>query len=251
MFKFDRAYKAILDYITENFTSIYTLAKCAEQEGIDLTKLNRNEYIHYAELHNCHLTSDMIRMNPQMRVACTDEQMQQILNTNNLAQDKQTRKFYRMSASHQASPNKEILPGVVIHPETTTNNMWLYYFINGGLTSQQGSIPKSYIGLKSVNYFQAQDWLLFLQQLQNAGFCGSVKTAQDPQQTRELSDQIVMHGNTQADAKLGLQVARKHFSNKIAFEDVGQDVEYNGKWYSHTQWLALNHKQRMHNKVKQ
>ena len=245
MKKFNILYEYILTTFLEDVTDRFKLAKIAGQEGIDLTKLNRSQYIDYAEKHRIALDSDGIRMNPQLRIASDHNQLQQLANTNQLTGDRSTRHFYRMSAEHQASPSKEILPGVVIHPETTTNQMWLFYEINGGLQEQQGAISKSYIGLTNVNHFQSKDWLVFLQKLQSSGFSGCVKTAQDPNTIKDTSDQIVMHGNTVEDANTGLRVAKEHFGAKVSFEDVGQDIEKDGNWYSHTQWLETQHQNRL------
>lgn len=245
MSEFNILYEYILNTFLENVTDRFILARIADQEGIDLTTLNRAQYINYAEKHRITLDSDSIRMSPHLRGAFDHSQLQQLANTNQLNGGRDTRHFYRMSVDHQSSPGEEIMSGVVVHPETTTNQMWLFYEINGGLEEQRGAISKSYIGLKNVNYFQAKDWLLFLQKLQQSGFSGCVKTAQDPNTIKDTSDQIVMHGNTVEDANTGLRVAKEHFGTKVGFEDVGQDIEKDGRWYSHTQWLETQHQNRL------
>jgi hypothetical protein len=231
--------------IFEDIESVFKLAQIANNKHTDLSKLNRSQYIDFAEDNDVYLDDNDLRLKPQLRTAIDQEHLQQILKSDNNIDDKNMQKFYHMSAEHQASPGKLLMPGIEIHPATLHDQMWLYYYINGGLDDDLQEIHKSYIGLSNINDFNAKDWLSFLKQLQNEMFCGNVKTAQDPKQLKMMSDQIVMHGNTKEDADIALRVAKRHFGDKVTFEDQGVDKFFNGKWYSHAQWLSLAHKNRL------
>jgi len=229
----------------DTFNNVFYLAGIAEKEGVDLVKLTRKEYISYAEKHNCFLNSNIIRMHPSLRVALDGQQFEKLQEVDHTQFAKANRSFYRMSARHQADAGNEILPGVEVHPQTLNNPMWLYYTINGGLGEWNDSIPKAYVGLKDVGCYDEPTWMSFLQKLQQAGFSGSVKTLQNPQEARTISDQIVMHGKDKSDAQLGLIVAKQNYGDKVTFEDSGDDRKVNGEWKSYTQWLEREHYNRI------
>lgn len=238
----------LVEYILEQqsaasspYVNIFFLAKKAKQQGIDLSKLTRTQYIDFAEKYGCFLRYEIIRMHPRLRTAQSDAELEQMIADDKLIDNKQTRNYYRMSAEHQANPEMQVMPGVTVHPDTIDNNTWLYYTVNKGLGMYENQVPKGYIGLKSVNSFSAEKWKAFLQRLQQAGFDGSVKTVQDPNLARNISDQIVMHGRTAQDVTVGLETAMNFFKDDVVFKDQGEDREINGKWHSYTQWLEMDH----------
>lgn len=241
-------FNELLYNIYENIESVFKLAKIASNKHADLSKLTRNQYIDFAEDNDVYLDDSDIRLKPQLRNAQDQEQLQHFLKPDNNIDAKNMQSFYNMSVEHQASPGKILWPGIEVHPATLHDQMWLYYYINGGLEEDLQEIHKSYIGLSNINDFNAKEWMSFLRKLQYEQFCGNVKTAQDPTTLKKMSDQIVMHGNTKEDADIALKVAKEHFGSKVVFEDQGIDHLFNGQWYSHTQWLTMIHKNRLDNK---
>ncbi len=227
--------------IFEDLQSVFTLAKLASAEKVDLSKLNRTQYTNYAEYKNIYLDDGDLRLKPELR-NCTDKQhMQQILDDDE-KNYKPSQELYQLLQSHKHNSGTFILPKIQVHPQTQNSKMWIYYNINGGLSDELHVIPKSYIGLKHIDNVSSLEWMNFLKQLQKNGFEGSIKTALNPLDVKKTSDQIVMHGNTKLHAEIGLQTAEQIFKDQITFKDQGADRLFNNKWYSHAQWIAKNHK---------
>ena len=68
---------------------------------------------------------------------------------------------------------------------------------------------------------------------------GDIKIFQDlSTQGINLNDQIVMHGASQADAELALQVAEKFFGADLNQKSVGKDEVIDGENQSYSQILA-------------
>lgn len=53
-----------------------------------------------------------------------------------------------------------------------------------------------------------------------------------------MADQIVMHGASENDAKLALNVAEKFFGDDLDQKSFGKDEIINGKKYSYSEVLA-------------
>ena len=76
-------------------------------------------------------------------------------------------------------------------------------------------------------------------ELQKRGFNGGVKIFQDLEvQGPALSDQVVMHGYSEADAKLALIVAKEFYGDKLLESSYGKDQVVDGKNKSYSQILS-------------
>jgi hypothetical protein len=75
--------------------------------------------------------------------------------------------------------------------------------------------------------------------LRDAKYNGDIKIFQDlSEQGIRLNDQIVMHGGSQADAELALQVAEQFFGEDLDQKSVGKDEVIDGENKSYSQILA-------------
>lgn len=79
----------------------------------------------------------------------------------------------------------------------------------------------------------------FMAALRDGQYNGDIKIFQDlSEQGIRLNDQIVMHGGSQADAELALQVAEKFFGTDLDQKSVGKDEVVDGENKSYSQILA-------------
>ncbi len=76
-------------------------------------------------------------------------------------------------------------------------------------------------------------------ELRDAKYNGDIKIFQDlSEQGVRLNDQIVIHGGSQTDAELALQVAENFFGADLDQKSIGKDEVVDGENKSYSQILA-------------
>lgn len=232
---------------TGNTQSAFALATIAKQEGVDLTTMSREEYVAYAKQQGIRLSDQTLREQPSLRSATSMDEILQRRKAlgpqtaEDVKADKDFAAFansvQRLAEGKGTQHNGEVAPGVAVRSGTKNSSSWLFFGIGKGAgTDSNGDTHKSYIGFK--NHYQSLTparFVAFMSALKDAGFNGDVKSMQDLESQRTLSDQIVMHGNSKADADLALQIAESFFGNELSFKDKGIDNKTGG---SHSQILA-------------
>lgn len=82
---------------------------------------------------------------------------------------------------------------------------------------------KSYFSLKDFNKIMPEKVVDFMKYLQDNNYNGHIKLFQDlVSQGVLLNDQFVMHGLSEADAKLGEALAKEYFKKKLKVRDLGK-----------------------------
>jgi hypothetical protein len=221
------------------------LAEIAKKENIDLTKLTREEYADYAIKHCLKITDVQLRNAPELRAPTTIQEtmlLRKEMRDSLLLNTKE--KWNNWTNSMEllaAKPQEErfILKDVRISSGTTASNSWLFFNVNNSEVDNTQAPYKSYFSLKNFNKIFPGKFVDFMQFLQEKGYKGSIKTFQDLlNQGVLLNDQFVMHGDTEADAILGEQLAKEFFKNEIKSTGLGKDGFINGKSVSYSQILS-------------
>jgi hypothetical protein len=207
------------------------LAKIAESEGVDLSTLTRDQYAQYAIDNGLAIDDDHLRMAAVLRNAKTIEEYASMRKSMRAAanpmQQQADAEFaaFAQRIKRDATASTTISPGVRIRSGTANSDTWLYFKVNSGATTT-GETHKAYAGFadpyKSLTQNRVEQ---FLQFLQSRGYNGDVKTIQDIDQGSAISDQIVMHGATKADADLALQLSQEFFGNELNFLETGMDTD--------------------------
>lgn len=225
----------------------YELAKIAKAEGVDLSVLSREEYANYAIKNYLKIDDSQLRANPKHRNATSVEEVLSMLKSdrNSLTQASKDAfdSFYRtmMSLAGKTQAERFISEGVRILSGTKDSNSWLFFSINNGTNDSETTTHKSYFSLKNLNDFSPEVFKRFMAELQKRGYNGGVKIFQDLEvQGAALSDQIVMHGYSEADAKLALEVAKEFYGDKLLESSYGKDEVINGVNKSYSQIISDN-----------
>lgn len=223
----------------------YELAKVAKSEGVNLSTLNREEYVDYAIDHYLAIDDDQLRMPPWQRMSeSVDDAIKANREHKSSVSEENEKAFAQFSHEMMELAKKDqqeryIAEGVRVLSGTKDSNSWLFFSINEGTDTKNPDTFKSYLSLKDLNVFSPEQYKQYMETLQKRGYNGGVKIFQDlTEQGSVLNDQVVMHGFSEADAALALEVASEVFSENIEHTSLGKDEYNNGVSKSYSQVLA-------------
>lgn len=223
----------------------YELAKIAKSQNVDLSLLSREDYADFAIQNKLMIEDTQLRMSPWQRMCESvdevregDKERQSLINPE---ADAAFDKFSLEMRQKAGEDNRNIDNNIIVRQGTNSSDQWLFFGINQGADSREDQIFKSYISLQDLNTLTPDKFTDFMKALRDSGYNGDIKVFQDLlSQGIRLNDQIVMHGASEADAKLGLDVADQFFGDSLADKSLGIDKKINGKRYSYSQILAQN-----------
>ncbi|MBY0328573.1 hypothetical protein K2Q02_00545 [Patescibacteria group bacterium] len=234
----------------------YELAKVAKSEGIDLSTLSREQYVDYAIDHYLAIDDDQLRMPPWQRMSeSVDEAIKANREHKSSISEENEKAFAQFSHEMMELAKKDqqeryIAEGVRVLSGTKDSNSWLFFSINEGTDTKNPDTFKSYLSLKDLNAFSSEQYKQYMETLQKRGYNGGVKIFQDlTEQGSVLNDQVVMHGFSEADAALALEVASEVFSENIEHTSLGKDEYNNGVSKSYSQVLAEKIKEEIKQKT--
>ena len=221
------------------------LAEIAKNENIDLSKLTREEYVDYAIKNGLKISDIELRNAPELRTPTTmDETMALRKSLRDSLTEKTKDLWNKWTNSIELLASKSqkeryILDEVRVLSGTASSGSWLFFDINNSQVDSSQAPYKSYFSLKDFNNVTPDKVVEFMQLLQQEGYKGGIKTFQDlVNQGVLLNDQFVMHGDTEADAKLGERLAKEFFKENIKSTGLGKDGFENGKSKSYSQILS-------------
>ncbi len=225
------------------WSASYELAKIAQQEGLDLSKISREEYVNYAIQNSLAIDDDQLRVAPWQRaVTSVDEIVSQNKQRKAKIEESSDKAFARFCFDMQKKAEGEdrfLSENVRVRQGTKDSNSWLFFGINSGTTENSNETFKSYVSVKDLNTLTPERFKQFMFTLKEAGYNGDIKIFQDlAGQGIRLNDQIVMHGGGENDAKLALQTAETFFGNDIDQKSIGKDEVVDGVNKSYSQILA-------------
>jgi hypothetical protein len=227
----------------QGWTASYELAKIAKQQGIDLSKISREEYVNFAIQNFLAIDDDQLRVAPWQRMGTSVEEIV-LENRKRKAQikeesEKEFAKFCYETQQKAGQENRFISENIRIRQGTKDSNSWLFFGINNGTGEKSNETYKSYVSVKDLNTLTPERFTKFMTALRDAKYNGDIKIFQDlSEQGVRLNDQIVMHGGSQADAELGLQVAEQFFGADLDQKSLGKDEVIDGENKSYSQILA-------------
>lgn len=226
----------------------YELAKVAKQEGIDLSKISREEYVNFAIAQGLAIDDSQLRAAPWQRMATSVQEIveknKELQKSINPETDAAFQAFTYEMQQVANTENRYLEEGVRVRQGTKDSNSWLFFGIGEGTLSESTETYKSYISLKDLNTFSPEEFKGFMSFLKQSGYQGDIKIFQDMSgQGIRLNDQIVMHGNSEADAKLALSAAEKFFGEKLDHKSMGKDEVIDGKNRSYSEVLAMRIKE--------
>jgi hypothetical protein len=229
----------------QGWDASYELATIAKTEGVDLSKLSREEYANYAIKNYLKIDDSQLRTDPKHRNATTAQEILDIKKADRASLTKATKDafdgFFRAMMAIVDKPQIEryLAKNVRLLGGTKNSNSWLFFSINNGTNDAEPVTHKSYFSLKNLNDFSPEMFRDFMIELQKRGYNGGVKIFQDLEvQGPALSDQVVMHGYSEADAKLALEVAKEFYGDKLLESSYGKDEVINGKSKSYSEILS-------------
>jgi hypothetical protein len=228
----------------KGWSASYELARVAQNEGVDLTTLTREDYAAYAIDHGLAVDDSQLRAANWQRMETSPENIIKKRQELERWLPEEIRnafdEFSRKTLVRAGQENREIAHGVRVRQGTKDSNSWLFFGINNGTGERGEETYKSYLTFKDLSTFTPTRFIEYLEALQDAGYNGDVKTFQElEQQGLALHDQVVMHGASAEDATLAAQVAEQYFGNDLAEVSSGRDaVGEDGKEYSYSQLLS-------------
>ncbi len=221
----------------------YELAKIAKEQSIDLSKLSREEYAEYAIKNALAIDDTQLRVAPWQRNGISAEEIVKINKERTMdiseEADNHFIRFCFEVLKKAESEDRYLSEHIRVRQGTRDSNSWLFFGINGGMGEGNGETFKSYISIKDLNALTPERFKQFMIVLRDSGYNGDIKIFQDlKEQGIKLNDQIVMHGRSQKDAELALEVGRNFFGNDIDQSSVGKDEVIDGVNTSYSQVLA-------------
>ena len=225
------------------WTASYELAKIAKQQDIDLSKISREEYVDFAIQNSLAIDDDQLRVAPWQRMGTSVEEIV-LANREKKAQikeesEKAFAKFCYEIQQKAGQENRFLSENIRVRQGTKDSNSWLFFGINNGTGEKSSETYKSYVSVKDLNTLTPERFTQFMTALRDAKYNGDIKIFQDlSEQGVRLNDQIVMHGGSQADAELALQVAEQFFSTDLDQKSAGKDEVVDGENKSYSQILA-------------
>lgn len=223
----------------------YELATVAKGEGINLSKLSREEYVQYAIDHYLAINDAQLRAPVWQRDEVSVDDIVKKAKEQRAAIEPATEKAFAlfsyemMELAKKEQKDRYIKEGVRILSGTKDSSSWLFFSINNGTNQNETDTYKSYFSLKDLNQFSPEQFVSFMEELQKRGYNGGVKVFQDlTEQGTRLNDQVVMHGFSEEDAKKAVEVAKEFFGENMADTSVGKDEIIEGESKSYSQILA-------------
>ncbi|HAT68513.1 MAG: hypothetical protein A2481_00365 [Candidatus Yonathbacteria bacterium RIFOXYC2_FULL_47_9] len=225
------------------WTASYELAKIAKQQGVDLSKISREDYANFAIQNSLAIDDDQLRVAPWQRMGTSVEE---IVLTNRERKseikedsEKAFAKFCYEIRQKAGQEDRFLSENIRVRQGTKDSNSWLFFGINNGTGGKSNETYKSYVSVKDLNTLTPERFTQFMTALRDANYNGDIKIFQDlSEQGVRLNDQIVMHGGSQADAELALHVAENFFGADIDQKSVGKDEVIDGEPKSYSQILA-------------
>ena len=225
------------------WSASYELANVAKQQGIDLSTISREDYVEFAIQNSLAIDDSQLRMPPWQRMATS---AQEIVSANKEKRatitdeaDKSFAKFCFDIQKKAGEKDRLVQEGIKVRQGTKDSNSWLFFGINNSIPENPSETYKSYISVKDLNTLTPERFTQLMVALRDSKYNGDIKIFQDlSAQGVNLNDQIVMHGASQADAELALQVAEKFFGADLDQKSVGRDEVIDGENQSYSQILA-------------
>jgi hypothetical protein len=189
------------------------------------------------------IDDDQLRVAPWQRMGTSVEEIV-LANRERKAQiteesEKAFAKFCYEMQQKAGQKNRFISENIRVRQGTKDSNSWLFFGINNGTGEKSNETYKSYVSVKDLNTLTPERFKQFMTALRDANYNGDIKIFQDlSEQGVRLNDQIVMHGGSQADAELALQVAEQFFGTDLDQKSVGKDEVVDGENKSYSQILA-------------
>ncbi|MDD4289848.1 MAG: hypothetical protein PHH83_01055, partial [Patescibacteria group bacterium] len=222
----------------------YELAKIAKSQGIDLSSMSREEYAQFAIDNSLAIDDSQLRMASWQRMFTSiEELLSERRKRKSEIEDSDVDKsftYFRKDIQNKAAEDDRFIgEGVKVRSGTKDSNSWLFFGINDGIDDKTTETYKSYVSVKDIKTLTPERFKLFMAELQKNKYNGDIKIFNDlVDQGTMLNDQIVMHGRTQYDAELGLDLARQFFGNDLDQRALGKDEIIDGKNLSYSQILA-------------
>ena len=222
------------------------LTELATQDGIDLSKLTRDEYVNYAIKNGVFLDGNAIRLQPSLRA---QSDVSSAYDTKNLQKDfnsksgKDFSAFQKVADKFKALRNQALNFGSALksgYIKTLDHaNGWVNFKVKGDASrssAKSNETHKAYFNF-GENFDKAlteKNISVILTALHNAGFNGQVKFGENASQMERLADQLVLHGESLADSQLAQQVVSKLFesSGLVADTNIGTDNKALGGSYT-------------------
>lgn len=221
----------------------YELAKIAKQQGVDLSKISREDYVNFAIQNSLAIDDDQLRVAPWQRMGTSVQEIV-LANKEKRAEikeesEKAFAKFCYEIQQKAGQENRFLSENIRVRQGTKDSNSWLFFGINNGTGEKSSETYKSYVSVKDLNTLTPERFTQFMTTLREAKYNGDIKIFQDlSEQGVRLNDQIVMHGGSQADAELALQVAEQFFGTDLDQRSVGKDEVIDGENKSYSQILS-------------
>lgn len=232
----------------------YELAKIAKSQGIDLSNMSREEYVQFAIDNSLAIDDSQLRMAPWQRMSTSIEELlnerrKRKLEVEDSDIDKSFTQFRKDIQNKATEDDRFISEGVRVRSGTKDSNSWLFFGINDGLDNTSNETYKSYISVKDIKTLTPERFKSLMAELQKNKYNGDIKIFNDlVDQGTMLNDQIVMHGRSQKDAELGLNLAKQFFGNDLNQQSLGKDEVIDGKNLSYSQILANKIKKEINEK---
>ncbi len=221
----------------------YELAKIAKQQGIDLSKISREEYVDFAIQNSLAIDDTQLRIAPWQRMGTSPQEIILAHKEKKAKITEETEKtFAKFSYETQqkaAQEDRFISENIRVRQGTKDSNSWLFFAINKSVDEKSNETYKAYISVKDLNTLTPEKFTHFMTRLRDGGYNGDIKIFQDlSEQGLRLNDQIVMHGRSQTDAELALEVAEEFFGTDLDQKSLGKDEVIDGKNKSYSEILA-------------
>lgn len=232
----------------------YQLAKIAQEEGVDLSLLSREDYAEYAIKNHLAIDGAQLRAHPSQRNGTSvDEVIMTMKTEKTKIKEEVEKEFARfshqmMQLAEKPQSDRFLFKDVRVLSATKDSGSWLFFSINNGTNQQEVDTFKSYFAMKDLNDLTPERFKGFMKFLQENGYNGGIKIFQDmTEQGTSLNDQVVMHGYSESDAKKALQLAEQYFKEEIGTKSFGKDEIIDGISKSYSEILAEQIKRKLSN----
>jgi len=232
----------------------YELAKIAHNNGIDLSKLSREQYVDYAIANDLRINDAQLRTASWERTGTSPAEIIEHRKKVREAIPEKTRKEFDIFCFRMkelaGKGDRSFQEDLRVRQGTKDSDSWLYFGINENIHKNKSETHKGYLTLENLNNFSPKQFVLFMEALRDAGYNGGVKIFQDLEaQGAILNDQIVMHGSTYEDVTIANNVADQFFGDELAEIGRGKDEIINGKSKSYSQILSDKIQQEVNQKA--
>lgn len=226
--------------------AVAKLNEYAIAEGLDITQMTREELVDYGISKFIKLSDSILRLDGQLRaVTGMKDYLEKVSEMRKSRAGTTTEKIWDNFSNeiHKLSGNKdskarELFPGVRASSANVNSNSWMFFMINNASLTSEDAPHKSYFSLNKFNKNSPKQFKAFLEYLQKSGYKGSIKTFTQFRTGITLSDQFVMHGQTEEDTKIGIKAAEEFFGDNLRHTSFGKDEFEDGKAKSYSQILA-------------